>query len=164
MKRFILLLGAIGVCCTLSWAQSAVTHQPRVSQKAVTGQTIGVADVFIIYHRPAAKERKVWGGLVAYQDGQPWRAGANENTLFKLSNDATIGGKKLKAGKYGFHVMIPDEKSAEVIFSKNTTAWGSFGYNPEKDALRAKAEFASLIGTTNSLLIILKTLQPILLT
>ena len=140
MKRLLLLLGAVGVCCTLSWAQSAVTHQPRVSQKAMTGQTIGVAEVMVIYHRPAVKEREVWGGLVAYQDAQPWRAGANENTLFKLSHDAQIGGKTLEAGKYGLHVLIPSESSCQVIFSHNTTAWGSYAYNPAEDALRVEAK------------------------
>ncbi len=50
-----------------------------------------------------------------------------------FSTDVNIEG--LAAGKYGFHIAVyPD--SCTLIFSKNSTAWGSFFYNPAEDALR----------------------------
>ena len=128
---FILLL-----CCTISintTAQTMITTQPRVSQKAVTGQTIGISDIYVKYHRPAVKDREVWGNLVPF--GQVWRAGANENTIIKFSNDVMIGGQALAAGKYGLHMMV-NEENVEVIFSKESSAWGSYTYDPAKDAAR----------------------------
>jgi hypothetical protein len=58
----------------------------------------------------------------------PWRAGANENTVFEVSHDVTIEGQPLKAGRYGLH-MLAGANEFTVIFSKNSTSWGSFTYN-----------------------------------
>ncbi len=123
----LLLLGSFGL------AQSFVLDLPRPSQHAVITQRIGIADVTINYHRPMVNKRKVWGGLVPY--GQVWRAGANENTTIKFTDPVTIEGKPLPAGAYGLH-MIPGENEWTVIFSRNSTSWGSFTYNQAEDALR----------------------------
>ena len=112
-------------------------HLPYESQKASVSQTIGLTDIQIIYHRPAVKGRKIWGDLVPYNNGVPipWRAGANENTTISFSDDVLIEGKPLAAGTYGLH-MIPAENEWIIIFSKNSTSWGSFSYDQKEDALR----------------------------
>ncbi len=123
----LLLLGSFGL------AQSFVLDLPRPSQHAVITQRIGITDVTINYHRPMVNKRKVWGGLVPY--GQVWRAGANENTTIMFTDPVTVEGKPLPRGTYGLH-MIPGENEWTVIFSKNSTSWGSFTYNQAEDALR----------------------------
>ena len=69
----------------------------------------------------------------------PWRAGSNENTTIEFSTDVTIEGKRLPAGKYGFFIAY-DPNECTLIFSKNTTSWGSYFYKPEEDALRVKVK------------------------
>jgi len=69
----------------------------------------------------------------------PWRAGANENTVFSTSHDLKMDGQTLPAGSYGLH-MIPGQEEWTVIFSKDTGAWGSFWYEESRDALRVKAK------------------------
>jgi hypothetical protein len=64
-----------------------------------------------------------------------WRAGANENTTFEVSDPVTIEGQRLDRGIYGLH-MIPNPDSFTVIFSRNATSWGSFTYSDKEDALR----------------------------
>jgi hypothetical protein len=123
----LLLLGSVG------YAQSFVLDLPRPSQHAVVTQRIGITDVTINYHRPMVNKRKVWGGLVPY--GQVWRAGANENTTIKFTDPVTVEGKPLPPGTYGLH-MIPGENEWTVIFSRNSTSWGSFTYDQAEDALR----------------------------
>ena len=123
----LLLLGSLGQ------AQSFLLDLPRASQHAVVTQRVGITDVTINYHRPLVNKRKVWGGIVPY--GQVWRAGANENTTIKFSDPVTIEGKPLTAGTYGLH-MIPGENEWTVIFSRNSTSWGSFTYDQAEDALR----------------------------
>ena len=121
------------------------------NQKASTVQYIGPVRVQIDYsspavHGPDGKDRRgqIWGKLVPYGmtklgfgNGQPdpWRAGANENTVFSVSNDVEIEGKTLAAGRYGLH-MIPGQEEWTLIFSKNSNAWGSFFYDDSEDALR----------------------------
>jgi len=114
-------------------AQSAILNLPRASQHARSTQRIGITDITIDYHRPLVNGRKIFGGLQAY--GKVWRAGANDNTLFEVSDAVTIDGQPLAKGVYGLH-MIPGETSWVVIFSKNSTSWGSFTYDQAEDALR----------------------------
>ncbi|MCB0588918.1 MAG: DUF2911 domain-containing protein [Phaeodactylibacter sp.] len=115
-------------------AQPALTT-PQVSQKAFTGQTVGLTDIVVKYHRPAVKGREIWGKLVPMN--AVWRAGANENTIIKFSTDVRIEGQELAAGAYGLH-MIPTEDKWTIIFSNETNSWGSFGYDPKEDALRVE--------------------------
>lgn len=128
-----LILPCILLLAALCSAQSTQLNLPRQSQKAEIVQRIGITDISIVYHRPLADGRKIFGGLVPY--GEVWRAGANENTLITFPNDVTIEGKPLAAGTYGLH-MIPNQDQWTVIFSKMHTAWGSFSYKEDEDALR----------------------------
>jgi tetratricopeptide (TPR) repeat protein len=71
----------------------------------------------------------------------PWRAGANENTVFTTSRELTVQGQKLPAGTYGIH-MIPGKTDWTVIFSHAHQAWGSFSYDAKEDALRVQTKSA----------------------
>lgn len=118
-------------------------------------QFLGPVRVAIEYsspavHGPDGKDRRgqIWGKLVPYGltdlgfgNGKPnpWRAGANENTVLSVSNDVEIEGKPLPAGRYGLH-MIAEPEEWTLILSKNNTAWGSFFYDPSEDALRVKVK------------------------
>jgi tetratricopeptide (TPR) repeat protein len=114
-------------------AQSVTLNLPRDSQRAMVEQRIGITDITVKYHRPQVKGRNIWGGIVPY--GEVWRAGANENTIIEFSDAVTIEGQPLAAGVYGLH-MIPGESQWIVIFSKVSSAWGSFTYKQAEDALR----------------------------
>jgi len=123
---------ALAGACSAGYAQSILTL-PEASQRAVVSQRIGLTDITVTYHRPLAGTRKIWGGIVPY--GQVWRAGANENTTIEFSTPVTVEGQPLAKGIYGLH-MMPDTDSWTVIFSKNSSSWGSFTYNQAEDALR----------------------------
>jgi hypothetical protein len=72
-----------------------------------------LTDVEIVYSRPSARGRAVFGNLVPF--GELWRTGANENTIITFSDDVIIDGKSLKKGKYALYT-IPNIQSWEVIF------------------------------------------------
>ena len=121
----------------VSPAQSFVLDLPAASQRAEVSQRIGLTEITIHYHRPLANDRKIWNGLVPY--GKVWRAGANENTTITFSDPVLIAGKPLDKGTYGLH-MVPNAEEWTIIFSKNSTSWGSFTYDPVEDALRVTAK------------------------
>ncbi len=134
--RMLALLSVL-VALALAAGGPALAQQsmqlPQASPKASVSQTIGVSDVTVTFHRPGVKGRVIWGGLVPY--GKVWRAGANENTTITFSDPVKVEGKDLPAGTYGLH-MIPGQTEWTVIFSKNSTSWGSYFYNQSEDALR----------------------------
>jgi len=127
---FCLLMAAMSGA---SLAQSFVLDLPDPSQGAEISQRIGITNVTINYHRPLVKNRKIWDGLVPY--GKVWRAGANINTTITFSDPVMVEGKPLDKGTYGLH-MIPTADEWTIIFSKNSTSWGSFTYDQAEDALR----------------------------
>ena len=123
----------------------AQLNTPRGSQRATVKQTIGITSIAINYSRPSVKGREIWGKLVPYgmnnlgfgtAKKSPWRAGADENTIIKFSDDVTVEGQALKAGKYGLHMVIKENGDADIIFSHNSNSWGSYFYNPDQDALK----------------------------
>ena len=92
--------------------------------------------VRVIYSRPQANGREVFGNLVPY--GEVWRTGANEAPEIKFYQDVTIGGKKLKAGSYSLFT-IPGEDEWTVIFNEALDYWGAYSYDKKQDVLRASA-------------------------
>lgn len=132
MKRIITLGAALIGIATITTSQADL-ELPDTSQLVVNKQRVGLTDITIAYHRPLVNGRKIWGGIVPL--GEVWRAGANENTTIEFSDPVSVEGKPLAKGIYGLH-MIPTADSWTVIFSKMASAWGSYTYKPEEDALR----------------------------
>jgi hypothetical protein len=126
------------------------------NQKASVSQWIGPVEVAVTYNSPKViapdgtdRRGKIWGGLVPYGmskdafgtcgDNCPWRAGANENTVFRVSHDVKVEGQPLAAGSYGLF-MIAGPEEFTVIFSKNSASWGHYYYTDKEDALRVKVK------------------------
>jgi len=136
IRMFILGTALVGLGATHLAAQGI--NLPRASPAAEVSQRIGLTDVTVQYHRPSVNEREIWGGLVPHD--QVWRAGANENTTITFSTDVAVEGEPLAAGTYGLHMIPAASGPWTVIFSKNSTSWGSFTYDPAEDALRVAVE------------------------
>lgn len=149
----------------MSYASAQITTPPSgANQKSVVSQYMGITNVTITYNSPdvtapngQSREGNIWGKVVPYglnnlqfgmssdENPSPWRAGANENTIIEFSHDMQVEGSTIKAGAYGLH-MIPSETTWEVVFSNNSTSWGSYFYKESEDALRVtvtpeKSEF-----------------------
>ena len=155
MKLKLTILPMLVFISIFSFAQIPLTVLPSGgNKKAITGEQVGLTKIVINYDRPAVKGRegKIWGQLVhvGYTDqgfgntkAAPWRAGSNENTTIEFSTDVKIEGKDLPAGKYGFFIAY-DPNEPTLIFSKNSTSWGSYYYNEKEDALRVKVKPVAL--------------------
>lgn len=156
---------AFAAALLLAFAAASASAQsplrlPRPSQKSSVMQTIGVTDLTITYSRPGVKGRKIWGdppagapaGTATLDDGRArpadavvvpyghvWRTGANEATLFEVTDAVLVNGQPLAAGRYSLHT-IPGRDEWTIIFNKDDGQWGSFTYDEKKDALRVKAK------------------------
>lgn len=152
MKKQFLFLILLTASLQISFAQ--LTLPPSgANQKSVVTQYIGaIAHVTITYNSPDVtapngtdRRGKIWGQTVPYgmapntfgtAKNIPWRAGANENTIIEFSHDMMVQGQAIKAGKYGFHIIPNENGSWTLIFSNNSSSWGSYYYNQAEDALR----------------------------
>ncbi len=110
---------------------------PTLSPFTETTQEVGLTQVKLSYSRPSAKGRKIFGGLVPYNE--VWRTGANASTKLTFTEDLKIAGNPLKAGTYALYT-IPGEKEWTVIIHKNTGLRSIAGdvYKPADDAFRFK--------------------------
>ncbi|MBA3828412.1 MAG: DUF2911 domain-containing protein [Taibaiella sp.] len=128
-KNLLVVLSILTLLFTSSvYAQKALPSPREVAKGKVAGAT-----VIIDYGSPSVKGRQIWGGLVP--NGEVWRTGANEATVFTTNKEIMVEGKKLAAGSYAFFA-IPNEGSWTIIFNKTAKQWGAFKYNSKEDALR----------------------------
>lgn len=149
------------LCLAVSASAQVVT--PRPSQKASVMQRIGATDVTITYSRPGVKGRKIWGDPLPEQTasvkgeatldnqnvrpkdavivpyGHIWRTGADDATMFVITDEVLINGQKLPAGTYSLHT-IPAKDEWTIVFNGTANQWGSFSYDAAKDTLRVKAK------------------------
>jgi tetratricopeptide (TPR) repeat protein len=160
---FSILFAAICAAPYASAQQQLAIRPLRPSQKASVMQTIGVTDITITYSRPPVKGRTIFADAPATMEarakgeatldnqnerkaGEPivpyghvWRAGANEATMFVVTDDVLINGQPLKAGTYSLHT-VPGKDEWTIIFNNDAGQWGSFTYDEKKDALRVKTK------------------------
>lgn len=133
MKKIALVLASFGFILAID-AQQLRTPQPSTTQSFK--QDFGLGNVEVSYSRPSAKGRKVMGDLVPFD--KLWRTGANQATVITFSDDVTIGGTAVKAGKYGL-LTIPGASEWTVILTKDLNVTSPSAYKPENDVVRVKA-------------------------
>jgi len=163
-------------CVCVSAQQPPVRVRPILpSPKASVTQTVGVTDITITYSRPAVKGRTIFADAPPEMEarakgeatldnqnerkpGEPivpykhiWRAGANEATTFQITDDVLINGQALKAGIYSLQA-IPGKNEWTIIFNNDAGQWGSFTYDPKKDALRVKTKLQAVSENEESLI------------
>ena len=161
---FAILLTAICAATYVPAQQPPLAIKPiRPSQKASVTQTVGVTDITITYSRPPVKGRTIFAEAPATMEarakgeatldnqnerkpGEPivpynhvWRVGANDATVFVVTDDVLINGQPLKAGTYSLHT-VPGKDEWTLIFNSDAGQWGSFNYDSKKDVLRVKTK------------------------
>ena len=96
--------------------------------------------VTIQYSRPSMRGRKIFGGLVPYDE--VWRTGANAATSLKTDVDLNIGGANVPAGSYTLYTL-PGMSSWKLIINKQTGQWGT-EYSQGQDLARADMKVGQL--------------------
>lgn len=131
-------------------AQEAEDKSKRPSPPAkVTEKISSGATISIDYSQPSVKGRTIGKDLEPL-NGEVWRTGANEATVFETDKDVTIDGKKLPAGKYGLFTLF-NGNDVSVIFNKTWKQWGAFKYKEADDALRIKTKAVDESSSTEKM-------------
>lgn len=114
---------------------------PQPSSTTTIKQNFGLGSIELNYSRPGIKGRKVFGDLVPF--GKVWRTGANNATVVTFSDEVTIGGTKVPAGKYGL-LTIPDKDKWTIIVTKATDVTSPADYKQESDVVRVDVKPTAL--------------------
>ncbi len=129
MKK--LVLGAFVIAMAIG--TEAQVKMPAPSPTQTIKQDFGLGSIEVTYSRPAAKGRKIFGGLEAYNE--IWRTGANAATIVKFNDPVEVAGKKIDTGSYALYT-IPGIDSWVVILNKGIKNWGVDGYKESEDVAR----------------------------
>ena len=138
MKKIINITLALCLIAMMPTIADAQLKMPQTSPKASVSQTVGLTEISIDYHAPSVKGRVIWGEVVPFDS--VWRTGANEATVISFSDDVTIEGKKLAAGKYALFTIPSKSGDWTIIFNKKHDLWGAYGYDKKEDVLRVNVK------------------------
>jgi Protein of unknown function (DUF2911) len=148
----IALLLALVISGPAARAQQDKSKRPSPPAKTDCSFTDGKT-VHIDYSSPRIKGRKIFGGLVPYD--QAWRTGANEATTFVIDTNLMVGDQNVPAGSYTLFT-VPSEKTWTLIVSKKTGEWGTPYPGEADDLVRAKMKASQFTPPVENMTIDLK--------
>jgi hypothetical protein len=89
-----------------------------------TTTTVGGKQIWIYYHAPSMRSRKIFNGAGALQpDDSIWRLGADYATVLHTGANLDLNGLAVPAGDYSLYVSL-DKGKWELIVNKKTGQWG----------------------------------------
>jgi Protein of unknown function (DUF2911) len=104
------------------------------SQRAIVSQMVGATRIEIIYHRPVARGRELFGALVPFD--RVWSPSADTAAIFSTTTALTVQGSRLPAGRYSVWA-IPGPSMWTVIFSSRVPVF-HLRYRQADDVLRLR--------------------------
>ncbi|HTH55129.1 MAG TPA: DUF2911 domain-containing protein [Cyclobacteriaceae bacterium] len=130
----------------VGFASLAQIRTPAPSPAGSASTVVGLTDVKIDYSRPRVKGRKIFGEGDAFlqPNGKIWRAGANDGTFVSFSDDVTVEGNKIAAGKYLLFAW-PGATEWTLSLYKDLTLGGNTNeYDKTKEAANFKVKAEKL--------------------
>jgi hypothetical protein len=89
-----------------------------------TSVTIGGKQIWIVYHAPSVRGRKIFGGADALQpDDTTWRLGADQATVMHTDAALDFNGVAVPAGEYSLYIAL-DKGNWQLIINKAVGQWG----------------------------------------
>ena len=129
------LVALVAVPLALSARQNAASANPKPSQHGEVSQRVAATTITVVYNRPVARGRALFGELVPW--GRVWCPCADDATTIAVSTDVTVNGQALAAGTYSIWTE-PQPDVWTVIFNKSAQAWHT-RYPAGQDVLRVKS-------------------------
>jgi hypothetical protein len=157
------------VLCLGVSAAGQQAKKPSPDAHAATeigGRYVGADPVYvggkwieISYGGPVKRGRDLWGSGPGYGkmlgNGAPvWRAGADVSTYLMTQATLVINGTRIEPGGYSLFIDLTPDAWTLIVSNwqpqrffnpaNKEELWGSFGYTPAKDVVRARMTRTSL--------------------
>lgn len=117
-----------------AWAarEQATGAAGPVSTRDTVRASVGGANLWVDYGRPALRGRDVWvNGVLG---DTLWRTGANAATQLHTDADLLIGGQTVPAGTYSLWTWAT-RNGYHLVVNKQFGQWGT-EYHPDRDLIR----------------------------
>jgi hypothetical protein len=115
-KRSSLFRGLFVAALLTLDAPIARTQGYPFSQRGSVTQMVAYTNISVVYGRPVARGRALFGALVPWDS--VWHPGADSATRIAFSRDVLIEGKPLRAGEYTLWLIPRATGPWTVIFSR----------------------------------------------
>jgi hypothetical protein len=128
MKRTLSCAALAAAVFTSAFAQTPdskfMTPNKAGSNPMKAEATVGGKKIWIIYHAPSVKGRKVFGAPDSLQpEGSIWRLGADWATFLHTDADLDLNGLAVPAGEYTLYMDL-DKGKWQLIVNKQVGQWG----------------------------------------
>lgn len=130
--RYIRLISTVILILIFKMGFSQIEFPPLSHQGKII-QEVGNTFIKVEYERPSARGRNVFGSLVPWDE--IWRTGASYCTKISFSSPVVVEGQSIDAGTYSLFT-IPNQEEWMVILNRDTTLYGAYYYDKNKDAAR----------------------------
>jgi hypothetical protein len=129
-RAAITLLAALAACA------NAQGMRYPVSERGSVTQSIAFTEVVIIYGRPSARGRVLFGDTGVVKYGRIWHPGADSATRITFSKDVELEGHAVKAGEYSIWLIPRDGAAWTFILSRRAHVFHTQYPGESNDALR----------------------------
>ena len=106
------------------------------SQRARVEQTVAFTDISVVYGRPVARGRVLFGDSALVKWNAIWHPGADSATLVRFSHDLQLEGRDVKAGEYSVWLVPRASGPWTVILSRAAHVFHQPYPGESADALR----------------------------
>jgi len=157
---------AVGLSVGLSGQQAKKPSPDAYAATEVGGRYVGADPVYvggkwieISYGGPIKRGRDLWGSGEGYgkmlDNGAPvWRAGADVSTYLMTQATLVINGTRIEPGGYSLFIDLAPDAWTLIVSNwqpqrafnpgNKDQLWGSFGYTPARDVVRARMTTTTL--------------------
>src|SRR6478609_5207654 len=127
---------AITLALVIATAGVAPAQGYPPSQRGSVTQNVALTRIEVVYGRPVARGRALFGRLVPWDS--VWHPGADSATRVSFDHDVLIEGHALKAGEYSLWFVPRQHLPWTVIFSRAAHVFHKPYPGPENDVLRVE--------------------------
>jgi hypothetical protein len=116
---FLIVAAAFGQTDRAKYKTPNPQSPPMEASVTINGKTIWIA-----YHAPSVRGRKIFGAKDTLQpEGTIWRLGADQATFLHTDADLDLNGLAVPKGEYSLYIDL-DKGNWKLIVNKQTGQWG----------------------------------------
>jgi hypothetical protein len=135
-RRVVAIAGAVAFPFVLASPLACGAQGFPASQRGRVDQTVAFTDISVVYGRPVARGRVLFGDSALVKWGAVWHPGADSATRVSFSHDVEIEGRPVRAGEYSVWLVPRQAGPWTFVLSRAAHVFHTPYPGEASDALR----------------------------